>query len=375
MRIGYDAKRYFNNSSGLGNYSRDLIRSMHEYYPDNDYILYTTKSKPTIDASHLQIRTPRKSFLNKIFPSYWRSRGIIEYLQNDDIQVYHGLSGEIPIGIHKTEIRSVVTIHDLIFIRYPELYKPLDRLIYAKKFRYAAERADKVIAISEQTKRDIINFLNIEEHKIEVIYQSCHPAFKQPISEERKEEIKKRYQLPTNFILNVGSVERRKNALQIVKAIENQDIPLIIIGKKTPYMDEIKAYVATRALEKRVKFLKVDNMMDLAGIYQLASIFVYPSTFEGFGIPLIESLYSGTPVITNRSGVFPEAAGPSSWYIDPTNIDEISHAIQSILSSTTLEQQMRTNGLDYVQQFNDDNITCKIQKLYQNLANDQISLF
>ncbi|MGO1243985.1 glycosyltransferase family 1 protein [Sphingobacterium sp. JB170] len=375
MRIGYDAKRYFNNSSGLGNYSRDLIRSMQEYYPENDYILYTTGTKHEAVHENLKVRTPGNDFISKNFPFYWRSRGIIKDLKEDKIQIYHGLSGEIPVGIDKSGLRSVVTIHDLIFFRYPELYKPLDRMIYAKKFHYAAQRADKIIAISEQTKRDIIQFLHIDENKIEVIYQSCHPAFKQPISEQKRDEVRKRYALPVDFILNVGSVERRKNAIQIVKAIEDIDIPLIIIGKSTSYADEIKTYIGAHNLAQKVKFLQVESMFDLACIYKLARIFVYPSTFEGFGIPLIEALYAGTPVITNRFGVFPEAAGPTSKYIDPEDIEELSSAINSILASSSIQQQMKSDGLNYVQQFNDEIITCKIEKLYQNLADDQISLF
>lgn len=375
MRIGYDAKRYFNNSSGLGNYSRDLIRSMQEYYPENDYILYTTGTKLHTVDENLKIRTPGNDFISKNFPFYWRSRGVIKDLKEDQIQIYHGLSGEIPVGIDKSGLRSVVTIHDLIFVRYPELYKPLDRMIYARKFRYAAQHADKIIAISEQTKRDIIQFLHIDENKIDVIYQSCHPAFKQPVSEQKKDEVRKRYGLPADFILNVGSVERRKNAFQIVKAIEDIDIPLLIIGKSTSYADEIKAYIGDRNLAQKVKFLQVESMYDLACIYQLARVFVYPSTFEGFGIPLIEALYAGTPVITNRFGVFPEAAGPTSKYVNPEDIEELSSAITSILGSSSLQQQMKSDGLNYAQQFNDDIITCKIEKLYQNLADDQISLF
>ena len=375
MRIGYDAKRYFNNSSGLGNYSRDLVRSMQTYYPTNEYFLYSAPTNTIVNQAHLKVRTPENNFLNKNFPSYWRSRGIIRDLKKDHIQIYHGLSGEIPFGIDRSGVRSVVTIHDLIFYRYPELYKPLDRRIYSKKFRYAAERADKIIAISEQTKRDVIDFFHIDENKIEVIYQGCHPAFKQPISEEKKVEISRRYGLPTDFILNVGSVERRKNALQIVKAIENIDIPLVIIGKRTSYVDEIESYISMRNMQHKVKFVRVDNMVDLACIYQLARIFVYPSTFEGFGIPIIEALYSGTPVITNRYGVFPEAAGPFSSYVNPEDIEDLSQAIESILSSPALQKRMKTEGLNYAQQFNDDIIACKIEKLYQNLANDQVSLF
>src|SRR5690606_34677955 len=185
---------------------------------DNQYVLDTNKVTPNPAFANLEIHTPGNTIINKILPSYWRTRGIVKDLEKDGIRIFHGLSGEIPIGLQKTQIKSVVTIHDLIFIRYPELYKPIDRIIYHKKFLHAARNADKIIAISEQTKRDIVDFFNIQEDRIEVIYQGCHPAFKKPITEEKKQDLIQRYQLPNNFVLNVGSVERRKNALQIVKA-------------------------------------------------------------------------------------------------------------------------------------------------------------
>lgn len=367
MRIGFDAKRYFLNKSGLGNYSRDLVRILEEYYPENEYIKYT----PRINGGWFgddSIKLPQGK-LNSIFSSVWRNNWITADLARDKIDIYHGLSGEIPTGLSKKRIKSVVTIHDLIFLKYPELYKPLDRFIYNRKFKHAVRNADRIIAISEQTKQDIVEFYDVPSGKIQVIYQGCHPAFKIQKSTEEKERLRKKYNLPQNFVLNVGSIEPRKNAFHIVKAIENLDIPLIIIGKETRYTEEIKQYIQAKGLQHKVQLLQGFSMTELSSIYAMADIFVYPSKYEGFGIPIIEALYSGTPVITTNSGVFPEAGGPFSYYINPENIEELSYAIQSILASSHMQNDMIIKGREFVQQFNDDKIAAQWNAVYTNLDN------
>lgn len=365
MRIGFDAKRYFLNKSGLGNYSRDLVRILETYYPENEYIKFTPKIKgPSLGDKTIKLP---KSRLHNLFPSVWRNNWIVNDLVKDKIDIFHGLSGEIPIGLSKKGIKSVVTIHDLIFLKFPELYKPVDRVIYNRKFKYAIYNADKVVAISEQTKRDIVEFYNFPAEKIDVIYQGCHPSFKLQKSATEKKIFRKKYNLPENFVLNVGSIEPRKNAFQIVKAMESIDVPLIIIGKETKYAAEIKNYIIEKGLQHKIQLLQGFTMEELSTIYAMAEVFVYPSKYEGFGIPIIEALYSGTPVITTNSGVFPEAGGPFSYYIDPENTEELRHAIQSVLENSMMRQEMITKGLAFVQQFNDDKIAAQWNQVYTDL--------
>lgn len=370
LKIGFDAKRFFNNNTGLGNYSRDLIRILRSNYPEQEYLLYTPKLGKqhyhSLVPSHI-IKQPT-GFINNTFKSYWRSNRIVQDLIADQLDIYHGLSGEIPIGLDKTSIKSVVTIHDLIFIRYPELYKKIDRTLYHKKFKYACVHADQIVAISEQTKLDIIDFFHIPENKIKVIYQGCHESFKTVKSEEAQQNLIKKLGLPKEFILNVGTIEPRKNALSIVKAIQNKDITLVIVGKQTAYAKEIQAYVEQHDMQKRVIFLQGLSMSELSVLYSIAKIFVYPSIFEGFGIPIIEALYSGTPVITTNSGVFPEAGGPASYYVDPNDIDQMSNAIDHILNSTEKQQEMREKGLAYVKRFNDTILASQWMDLYKTIS-------
>ncbi|WP_353168997.1 glycosyltransferase family 1 protein [Flavobacterium sp.] len=370
MNIGFEAKRVFHNKTGLGNYSRDLVRILSNYFPDNNYFLYNPKKfKKTLFVSNntnIFERNPISKF-NQKFKNYWRQNTVVKDLVKDEIILYHGLSGELPAGLAKNGIKSIVTIHDLIFVRYPKLYSFFDRKIHFYKFKKAANNADLIIAISEQTKKDIISFLNIDASKIIVVYQGCQDVFKKDYSELDKQLVSKKHNLPQKFVLNVGTIEERKNALTIVKAIINLDIDLVLIGKKTDYTDKIHQYIIENKLEKRVHFLKCLSRTDLAIIYQLATVFVYPSLFEGFGIPIIEALYSKTPVITSKGGVFPEAAGPSSLYISPFDVKDLSDKIALVLQDSSLASKMKEEGWQFVQQFNDEEIARNIINCYQKV--------
>ncbi|MGB1294500.1 MAG: glycosyltransferase family 4 protein [Flavobacteriales bacterium] len=331
MKIIYDAKRAFHNSSGLGNYSRDLIRMMAEKWPDSEFILLNpkpSKRTPFVAPNIREIRPKRKTF-----GTFWRLFRAFKIANQNKGEIFHGLSNELPYG-NDYGIKKIVTIHDVIFLRHPEWYKSFDCKIYRKKTLKACEKADVIIAISEQTKSDLIEFLNVPSSKIQVVYQTCHKAFITQYSEEELEDVRKRYHLPTSFLLNVGTIEPRKNAFSIVKALKDiPEIPLVIIGRKTDYYQQIETFSKQNKLEDRIFTPKVDSMEDLAMIYQMANVFIYPSLFEGFGIPIIEALFSNTPVITNKNGVFPEAAGPHSYYCDINNIKSISDQIKYVLEN------------------------------------------
>ena len=229
MKIAYDAKRFFYNASGLGNYSRDLVRILARFYPENQYILLnknkSERGKQILDSSNV-------SFIETSKGKMSRQLKMGKDAQNLDADIFHGLSGELPLKWNPKPIKKIVTIHDLIFVRFPQYYTWFDRKIHFWKFRKAANSADKIIAISEQTKRDIIQFLKVDENKIDVVYQGCHASFKEKPTEEFLNQIKYKFNLPERFLLNVGTVEDRKNLLNVVKALEGSDIPLVVIGKK-----------------------------------------------------------------------------------------------------------------------------------------------
>ena len=371
MQIGFEAKRIFHNKTGLGNYSRDLIRMLSLYFPENKYFLYNPKkSKETLfvpNETNVFEKNPRTAFYKKYY-NLWRQRGVVADLEKNQVRLFHGLSGELPSGLQSKGIKSIVTIHDLIFIRYPHLYSFFDRKIHYLKFKKATRNADLILAISEQTKLDTIQFLGVDPSKIKVIYQGCNAVFKTSFSDDSKKEVAKKYQLPEKFVLNVGTIEERKNALTIVKAIKNLDVSLVLIGKETKYTAQIQNYIKIHNLEGRVHFLKNVSAEELAIIYQLASVFVYPSIFEGFGIPIIEALFSKTPVITNKNGVFPEAGGPSSLYIEPFDVDDLEQKINQVLTDATLSKNMREKGFEFAQKFNDELIAQQIISCYKELS-------
>jgi glycosyltransferase involved in cell wall biosynthesis len=370
MNIGFEAKRVFHNKTGLGNYSRDLIRLLSKHYPENNYILYNPKKSktPLFAANNQNVfeKNPKSNFYRK-FKNLWRQFGVAKDLIQDKITIYHGLSGEIPFGLRSKNIKSVVTIHDLIFLKFPHLYSFWDRKIHFYKFKKAVQTADIVIAISEQTKQDILKYFNINPSKIKTVYQGCHSIFKETFTENEKQQILKKHNLPEKFILNVGTIETRKNVLLAVKAIKNLDIVLVIVGKETKYAIEIKKYISDNQLQNKVIFLKGLSLHELAMLYQAATIFVYPSLYEGFGIPIIEALYSKTPVITTAGGVFPEAGGPNSIYINPLEVSEMEKAIDDLLKNPVLCNKIAQNGIEFVQKFDDAKIASQINEIYTKL--------
>lgn len=375
MKIGFDAKRAFTNFTGLGNYSRTTVKILADDFPEHSYFLYNPRVPDENQIAFLNlpkhadvhIRIP-KSFFYELFPSLWRRMGITKDILNDKLDIYHGLSHELPAGIEKTGIPTVVTIHDLIFKRFPEYYKATDRAIYERKFKEACEVADLVIAISEQTKKDIIQFFNIDEKKIRVVYQSCSSIFHQEINKMMLMKVRVKYQLPERFLLNVGTIEKRKNALLIIKALKKLDenIPLVIIGKKTPYIDEIKQYLMKNDLEHRVIFHHTISFDELPIIYHLSSAFIYPSRFEGFGIPIIEALQCGVPVIAATGSCLEEAGGPNSIYINPDDEVELAKAINKILSENNSERI--SAGVTYASKFNHKQIASDLMKVYKELV-------
>lgn len=373
MRLGFDAKRAFSNETGLGNYSRDTIQILSSFFSKNKYFLYTPKkikSQRTAffeEKENIFICTPY-SLINKTLKSYWRSFSIVKDLFTNSIDIFHGLSNELPIGIEKTSIKSIVTIHDLIFIRYPSLFKSIDRRIYYKKSKSACLRANKIIAVSEQTKKDIIDYFNISEKKIVVVYQGCNTIFQKQLPLESKNYVIKKYFLPESYLLYVGTIEERKNLLTLLKALKRiSDKKLVVIGNGKEYMIKCKKYILENNLENRVIFLSNLLLEEMAAIYQSAEIMIYPSLFEGFGIPILEALFSKTPVITSKGGCFSEAGGPHSMYVNPLNEKEIENAIIKISKSQLIKEKMINEGFSYAQNFTNKNIATNLFKVYKEL--------
>jgi glycosyltransferase involved in cell wall biosynthesis len=369
MRIGFDAKRIFHNSTGLGNYGRNLVRSLYSQYPDHKYILYNPKYNPNDTYSfprQIETKYPKRYFCN-FFNSYWRSKGIVNDLLNDSVEIYHGLSAELPYGIKKKGIKSVVTVHDLIFLKNKKLYPLIDRKVYLKKTKYATSVADHIIATSNQTKEDLISFLKIDEGKITVVYQGCDAIYHKTLSESYKEEVKKKYNLPNDFILSVGTIEPRKNLMTIVKAIKDINIKLVAVGKKTDYYNTLVKYMNEYNIQDKVIFLQNLEVKELAALYQTSKISCYLSFLEGFGIPILESLYSKTPVITTKGGCFLEVGGPNSIYLDPSNVKGLEKEISKLINQPNTREEIGEKGYQHALKFNDNQMAKQVHNIYSGL--------
>ena len=389
MRIGFDAKRAFHNTTGLGHYSRTLIRSLATIFPQHEYYLLNPKPSSLFnfdDLNNVHEILPEKT-LHRVFPSAWRSKWVTGDLGILNLHIYHGLSHEVPVGISQSGTKSVVTMHDLIHERYPEQYKKVDVNIYRQKFRYACKHADRVIAISQQTKNDLVEFYGADESKIRVCYQSCNPRFAQQVSADEKLRIKNLYNLPDQFFLYVGSVIERKNLLNICKAVfllrNDLQIPLVVIGEGTGYMQLVKDYVKQQGLSNKIIFLSHNQStknlesfktaIDFPAIYQQAIAMIYPSFFEGFGIPVLEALFSRLPVITSNLSCLPEAGGDGALYINPHEAVDIAKAMQWVYQDEVLVAEMKEKGWKHAQHFTPEKCAASVMDVYYELDKDSFA--
>jgi glycosyltransferase involved in cell wall biosynthesis len=372
MKIAFDAKRAFNNYSGLGNYARSLMDSIIHYFPENEYHLYTPKIKifdyqsSLLSYANINIHQPQR-FFSSLFHNHWRSYTITNELIANNVDVYHGLSNEIPSNIRRFSQKKIVSIHDLIFLRFPELYPVFDRQIYDSKVRNSCKNADCVIAISEQTKKDIIHYYRIPEAKIKVLYQSCNPIFRAENSMDELKQIRKKYNLPSNFILSVGTIEQRKNLLTLLKALNlTKDISLVVVGKKTKYYKRLLQFCQENDLMSRVFFLNNVPTSDLPSLYKNCNLFVYPSVFEGFGIPVLEAINCKVPVIAALGSSLIEVGGKDSLYFDPYNHQQLAELILNVINSSNLRQKMIDNSWQHAQKFLPQNLSAQLMKIYTN---------
>ncbi|MFN5629335.1 MAG: glycosyltransferase family 4 protein [Bacteroidota bacterium] len=375
MNIAFDAKRAFTNNTGLGNYARTLIQGLVANKPNNNYYLFSPRKSPSAfldfinSYNNVSIILPPSNFPT-LFHATWRSFVIPNSYRKLDVDIFHGLSNELPLEFCKNKkTKKIVTIHDLIFVRYPKLYNAVDCRIYATKVKKACKSADLVVAISEQTKRDLIEFYHIPEQKIKVAYQSCNPIFFDEPKENELNKFKKEFNLPADFLLYIGTIEERKNLLGLVKAIKQSkfDIPLVIVGNKRDYYKQVMQFVADNNFSDRLIFLENISTQQLMYLYNLAKIYISSSIFEGFGIPIIEALASKVPVIAHKDSCFPEAGGAYTEYTDVLNSELFSATIDKVLEDENLRKQMIEKGSEHVQKFTLNNTSTAMYNLYLEL--------
>lgn len=358
MKIGFDAKRYYHNQTGLGNYSRTIVHGLQRMFPENEYVLYDEKS------------------LSRTF-------SLGKKAAKDGCDIFHGLSNELPFDLSSSGINhpaSFVTIHDVAWRTFPDMYHWVDRQIYDFKYGSSCKRADKVIAISESTKKDVMRFYGVKEENIEVIYQPVQEYYYTPLADEECDNLIAEHfgkeGLPP-FILYVGSINSRKNLLSVLKALamipkDNRPL-LLIIGNGREYRRECEAFISKNALEPYIRIeTGIHNNKLLQALYKRAMLFIYPSFYEGFGLPVVEAALQQTPVITTTVSSLPEAAGPDACLIDPHASDapeQIAHHIDTLISDTAKAHDMGMRLEAYARRmFTPEVLFKQVYKLYKGLS-------
>jgi len=375
MKIGFDAKRAYKNFTGLGNYSRFILKSLSQNFPTNDYLLFTPEvRREAAEISYACHNTNQKT----ITPTdMWKLPGIAGLWRSvfqgmkhceSRLDIFHGLSNEIPLFKSKST-KYVVTVHDLLFCRYPELFNPIDVQIYKLKMARSCRAADQVIAVSEQTKEDLISYFQIDPAKIKVVYQGAHEIFNQDVSSAKSQSVKQKYNLPDRYLLFVSTIDKRKNVQLILQALKERSdwsLPLVVVGRPTSYLADLKAYIAEQGLQDKVLFLHNVAFEDLPAVYQMAHVFIYPSYFEGFGIPIIEAQRMGVPVITSTGSCFREAGGNGALYGAPDDPAALIAHID-LLSDENQRESLIQKGYRNIKRFDQQLIAGQLMEIYEEV--------
>lgn len=349
MLIGFDAKRYYHNYTGLGNYARTIVGGLQTFCPELHLRLYDEK------AWDRTFRLARKA-------------------ERDGCRILHGLSNELPRDCrHRTRLRSFVTMHDVAWRAFPGMYSWVDRQLYDWKYGFSARHADHVIAISESTRRQVQQAFDVEDSRISVVYQPVQPLFYTPVAREQARRMAEAAVpgLPQEFLLSVGSVNSRKNLLGSLRALATLPAgsrpPLVVVGNGHEYMAECRDF-AVRSLRRQDVFWVTDLADNnvLQALYTCALALLYPSHYEGFGLPVAEALLQGCPVLTSQGSSLPEAAGPGAILTDPADPEALSDALHRLVDDSLLRRKLATEGERYCREtFDPERLARQLCALYR----------
>ena len=365
MVIGFDAKRAFHNYRGLGSYSRSVIAGLCKHHPENQYHLYDSRVPPKGGWSEWCGEVHNYGTTLK---SIKRTLGIGLNLRKQGIDIYHGLSNEIPYNYFKNSTRMVVTIHDILFLKRKGDYPYLDQKIYTAKTRYAIKNADLVIAVSKNTKQDLINHYSIQESKVSIIPPICDALFFQQQNRLELNAFAVNNKLPDKFLLFVGALTPNKNLLVVIKALEMiKDQHLVIVGQG-PQQFQVLNEIRNRNLCGRVHLISdlPVSKEKLAMIYKLADYTIVPSFYEGFGLPIIESLASGTPVIC--SDTLSTTCGQGGLTFEPSNANDLAEILMTYPKGCTNYDEYQKKGMIHANQFKAKQLSHELFAQYERLV-------
>jgi glycosyltransferase involved in cell wall biosynthesis len=301
----------------------------------------------------------------------WEQLALPGLLRRMRVDVFHSPVNILP---ERLPCPSVVTIHDLAFLVYPKFFRPARRMYQTVFTARSARAATRVIAVSESTKRDIVARLAIAPEKVRVVYPAIDARF-QPIADSaRLAAFRREHDLPERFLLYLGTLEPRKNLLTLLEAYamlharDDATPPLVLAGAKGWYYQDLFERVRTLGLERAITFAGYVRDEDQPLWYAAAELFIYPSLFEGFGLPVAEALACGAPVVTTNVSSLPEAAGDVAMLADPHQPAALAHAMQSVLLSDDTRRQMVARGPAWASRFTVDRMVAGCEAVYAEAA-------
>jgi glycosyltransferase involved in cell wall biosynthesis len=369
MRVAIDTRKI--HDFGIGTYIRNLLRQLARIDRDTEYVLLCREPDLGIAAqlgpNFRSVREPSPNYsLREQVHVPW-------VLRRERPDVYHAPHYVLPPAVR---CRSVVTIHDCIHLMFPQYLPNRAAYAYARASMWAAaRRSDRILTVSEASKRDILSLFNIKPEKIVVVYNAIDEHFSAAPSEEHVARIRERYQLDHKFVLYVGNIKPHKNLVRLIEAFSDlrrthDDLKLLIIGDEISKLPALRRAVHRHKLHKYVRFLGYLKDDTLTVLYRLASVFVFPSLYEGFGLPPLEAMASGTPVVTSNVSSLPEVTGDAAVLVDPYDVDSIGNGIRRILDDPQLAEELRIKGLKRAREFSWERSVEKTQRVYREVAAD-----
>jgi len=358
MRIGFDDRPFLREETGVGVYLQNLLAGLSRLESDNEYFLFSSSFKEGFPREKIP-SFGRLTFRDLRLPVkavnfFWYELGWppLDLFFPTKLDLAHSAT---PLVI-PTRGKTMITVHDLFFWDYPEESNPEAQKYFRKKIKRSLAKADGVIAISRYTKESLRGIFDIPEDKVRVIHLGLDPFFLQEIPLDTVECLRKRYSLPSEFILFVGALEPRKNlgalleALKLIQA-RYEKLPLVIAGPGAKDEARLNAQIARDGLVPWVRFLGYVPKRELMTLYRLASVFVFPSLCEGFGIPLLEAMAGGLPVAASGVSALPEIGGEAALYFDPKSPEDMADKIIRLLQDTQLRQELIDKGKKRVLEF------------------------
>ncbi len=377
--IGFDAHYANTNNTDLGNYSRSIIDALATAAPRYGYIrMYIRKRHPHAEYDKLAERANIESMepdgaLWRKMTSLWRIARLAKDAKRGDVALFHGLAGELPLALGQYNIRSVVTIHDFSFIHLASFYTPWKRAWLRIKSAKTLYQADRIVAVSNNVKQDAVHYFGIDPDKIDVIYRSCDRSMLGEVTADKMNMVRNRYALPERYMVTVGTQSERKNLSLIIEAmaeLKDKSVKLVIVGRGTGNSERIRHRIKSLGLEERVLMLHGVPTEDLAAIYRGADLFINASLYDGFAQSIVEAITIGTPVIATKGSSHEEAGGPNSIYVSADNHRELSEAMEHLLQSEELRNEMSRKGREYASRFRSEVIAYNLLNCYRRIGID-----